>query len=281
MKNFTLDDQALNELMTYMKQIMKGVRKAKKLIKLNAQIQNSKIPVSPKFWGDLISYAKSLGIDLIGFTEIDEYFIFKEEMIGYRIANKILDNAIVLGMEMKKDAIEQAPESAAGNEAMRVYAELGIVTNQLATYLQEQGYQAQPFHPFGGPVLYPPMAQKAGLGEIGYNGLLITKEFGPRLRLSMIATNATPLPRFPYSNFGIRTYCKTCGLCIKNCPTHAILPGDQKCISPNGKYIQNIDADKCFPQFFKTHGCSICIKVCPFSKVGYEKIMQKAIISEK
>lgn len=269
------------EMMGHVERALTGINKARKWKRLNQKIEAAKIPIDQQFWDDLITFAKSIGIDLIGFTEVDEYFIFEEEMMSYRVKNSVLDNAIVLGMEMKKEAIDQAPEPPAGNEAMRIYAELGIATNKLATYLRERGYQAQAFHPLGGPMLYPPMAQKAGLGEIGYNGVLITKEFGPRQRLSIVATDAAPLPQIKTTHFGIREYCETCGICIKQCPTQAIFPGDQKLKSPDGRYLQNIDGEKCFPQFFKTHGCSICIKVCPFSAIGYEKVMAKPSIKVK
>ncbi|MHA1132420.1 MAG: 4Fe-4S double cluster binding domain-containing protein [Candidatus Helarchaeota archaeon] len=273
MGSLSLDKDLMNELMGHVERAIKGVSVAQKWKKLNRQIESPKEPITQAFWDDLIRYAQSIGIDLIGFTEVDEYFIFEEEIMSYRVKNNMFDNAIVLGMEMKKELIDQAPEPIAGNEAFRVYADLGTATNKLADYLREHGYQAQAFHPLGGPVLFPPMAQKAGLGEIGYNGVLITKEFGARQRLSMIATEASPLPESPPSNLEIREYCKTCEICVRSCPTQAIFPGEAKKQSPDGKYLQNIDGEKCFPQFFKTHGCSICIKVCPFSQLGYYKVM--------
>ncbi|HUY01171.1 MAG TPA: 4Fe-4S double cluster binding domain-containing protein [Candidatus Deferrimicrobium sp.] len=276
MRELNLNKQMLNELMKSLSQTFEGVKTAKKILKRNEKIDTTQAaPVTDEFWADLRSYAKTVGINVIRFTAMDENFIFEEEMIGYHVKDGVLDNAIVLGMEMKKDAINQAPEPTAGNESMRVYAELGNATNKLATYIQEHGFQAQAFHPFGGPILYPPMAEKAGMGEVGINGLLITREFGPRLRLSIVTINAAPLPHLESVSFGIRAFCRTCGLCVKKCPTQAILPYDQKVKSINGKYIRNIESEKCFPQFFKTHGCSICIKVCPFSQVGYEKVIAK------
>jgi len=268
--------------MTHLTRIMSDVNKAKKSVKLSEKMDVSdRSQATEYFWNALKTHAKSLGIDLVGFTEVDEHFIFTEEMIGYRVKDKVLDNAIVLGMEMKKEAINQAPELPAGNEAMRVYAELGAATVKLAEYIREQGFRAQAFHPFGGPVLYPPMAEKAGLGEIGVNGILITREFGPSLRLSMVATDASPLPDSKPAGMGVKDYCKTCGVCVKKCPGKAIYFIDQKPISLEGKYLTSIDSEKCFPHFFETYGCSICIKVCPFFKLGYEKIMAKAAIKVK
>ena len=41
-----------------------------------------------------------------------------------------------------------------------------------------------------------------------------------------------------------------------------------------------VDFDKCIPYFVKTHGCAICIEVCPWSRPGQgpklvEKLMAK------
>ncbi|MFX0133207.1 MAG: 4Fe-4S double cluster binding domain-containing protein [Candidatus Hodarchaeota archaeon] len=274
-KRFEIDDKELvKELYDCISRIFNGLGIAKKYKKLNKAITAEKVPINQKFWDDLIDYTKSIGIDLIGFTEVDEYYIFEEEMADYRVKDKVLDKAIVLGKEMKKERIEQAPEPPAGVEAMRIYAELGEATNKLAKYIRDRGYQAQAFHPFGGPVLYPPMAEKAGLGELGNNGLIITREFGPSQRLSMIATDASPLPKIKPANLGVKEICKNCKACIKACPGQAIYPFDKKIKSDNGKYITSIDNEKCFPSFFKHQGCSICIKVCPFFKHGYEKVMK-------
>ncbi len=267
-----------DELLKCFSKIMKGVRVARKYEKSNAEVDASKQPkVDQKFWDALVEHTKSLNIDLVGFCEMDEDYIFEEEMTKYKVKDCVLDNAIVLGMEMKKKEIEQAPEPPAGLEAMRVYAELGEATNKLAQYLRDKGFQAQAFHPFGGPVLYPPLAEKAGLGELGNNGVIITREFGPSLRLSVVATNAAPLPKTKPPNLGVREICKNCEACIKACPGGAIFPFDEKLKSANGRYITSIDNKKCFPNFFKTFGCSICLKVCPFFKHGHEKVMKNKI----
>lgn len=273
---------ALNKLFGCVTRTLDGVKRARRSLKQNEEIPLANKPtVNQKFWDGFIEYSKTLGIDLIGFTEVDEYFIFEEEMSNYRVKDRVLDNAIVLGMEMKKEEIDQAPDPPAGIEAMRVYADLGEATNKLAQYLRDHGFQAQAFHPFGGPVLYPPMAQKAGLGEIGNHGLLISREFGPRQRLSMIATDASPLPEVKREQLGIREYCKKCGKCVRACPSQAIFPLDEKKSYGNDKYLQSIDSDKCFPQFFSTMGCSVCVKECPFSKLGYEKVISEIQVEEK
>ena len=48
--------------------------------------------------------------------------------------------------------------------------------------------------------ILPPLAVDAGLGEVGRLGYLMTKEFGPRIRLSAVTTNLTLVPDKPVDN---------------------------------------------------------------------------------
>ena len=110
------------------------------------------------------------------------------------------------------------------------------------------------------------------------NGILITPEFGPRQRIAPIFIEGQ-IFKYTDSNkhFWIEEYCKICRICQRECPVDAIL--DEKIISVEnvpgiGSMRSCIDREKCFPYFGKTLGCSICIKVCPFSngKNSYEKL---------
>ena len=202
--------------------IFKGVTKAKRDYKNEMRTPIHNIKQAPKdLWEDIIKEAKSIGIDLIGFAPIDENLIFENDYVGG--IEYLYENGIVLGMEMNYDAINTAPEPPAGLESFRIYAELGIATNKLTDFIRSKGFGAIGCHPLGGPVLYPAMAVKAKLGKIGKQGLLITKEFGPRQRLSMIAINAGPLPEIHNKDLKISEFCERCKRCIHLCPVNAIL----------------------------------------------------------
>ena len=79
------------------------------------------------------------------------------------------------------------------------------------------------------------------------------------------------LPLFEGENghHWIEEYCDTCGQCIRDCPNQAIL--EQPVDRENG-LVMCTDSEKCFPYFLEHHGCSVCIKVCPFSRVGYDRV---------
>ena len=54
------------------------------------------------------------------------------------------------------------------------------------------------------------------MGTIGDSHNLITKEFGPRLRIVSILTD-TPIPADPMLE---KDLCIHCRKCLKNCPSH-------------------------------------------------------------
>ncbi|MHA1931035.1 MAG: 4Fe-4S dicluster domain-containing protein [Promethearchaeota archaeon] len=253
--------------------MFKGIQKARRDYKEEMKTPPTEIQdAPPEFWGEIIEKSKSLGIDLIGFAPIDEDLIFEEDYVGG--IEYLYENGIVLGMEMDYEAINWAPDPPAGLESLRIYAELGEATNKLADFIRSKGYRAIACHPLGGPILYPAMAVKANMGKIGRQGLLITKKFGPRQRLSLISVNAGPLPESQEEEFEISKYCEKCRRCINFCPVEAIL--EEPVVNENGT-ITRIDSDKCFEYFYKTTGCSVCIEKCPFHKTGYKVMFYRQI----
>lgn len=261
-----IEGQLSDKIKLIIPKVFKTVRKAISGYKKEFEELPEKVLSAPNdFWEELEEEARNLGIDLIGYAPIDENLMFEEDYIG---GIKVLyQNAIVLGMEMDHDAIETAPEPPAGVESLNIYAELGEATNKLTSFIRSRGFRAIACHPLGGPILYPAMAVKAGLGQIGTQGLLITKKFGPRQRLSVIAINIDNIPDIASDDFEIEKYCKKCRRCALMCPVSAIY--DEPLNNENGT-ITRINGEKCIQYFYETTGCSVCIKECPFHKIGYK-----------
>jgi len=118
------------------------------------------------------------------------------------------------------------------------------------------------------PVLERTWAQRSGLGWIGKNGNLLTKQAGS---FFFIATLITDLP-LQYDDPFAKDYCGTCRKCIDACPTDAILDNKvvdgSKCIS----YFTIELKDKLIPGEMKNKfdnwffGCDTCQDVCPWNR---------------
>lgn len=118
------------------------------------------------------------------------------------------------------------------------------------------------------PVLERAWAQRSGLGWIGKNGNLITKQSGS---FFFIATLITDL-ELEYDAPFAKDYCGTCTKCIDSCPTNAILPdktiNGSQCIS----YYTIELKEMLLPGELKNKfdnwafGCDTCQDVCPWNR---------------
>jgi epoxyqueuosine reductase len=116
------------------------------------------------------------------------------------------------------------------------------------------------------PVLDKAWAKKSGLGWIGKNGNLITKDQGSFFFVAEIISELDLLADGP-----IKDYCGTCTKCIDSCPTEAIYEpykvDGSKCIS----YL-TIELKDQIPEEFTSKmedwmfGCDICQDVCPWNR---------------
>ncbi|MBI1341330.1 MAG: tRNA epoxyqueuosine(34) reductase QueG [Terrimonas sp.] len=118
------------------------------------------------------------------------------------------------------------------------------------------------------PVLERSWAVRSGLGWIGKNGNMITRQSGS---FFFIATLITDLA-LEYDDPFAKDYCGTCTKCIDACPTEAILPSKvvdgSKCIS----YFTIELKDALLPETLKGQfenwifGCDTCQDVCPWNR---------------
>jgi NAD-dependent dihydropyrimidine dehydrogenase PreA subunit len=208
----------------------------------------------------LSEFAWAAGADLVGFTQVKENFIFH----GIEVKEKF---AVVLGVEMDFDLIATAPEPPSGVEVLRGYWRLGGIICKVGEFIRDLGYPATAHHPrsFRGKpptILHPIAALEAGLGEIGRHGLLITKKFGPRVRVATVTTDLE-LPQNQRITFGVEEFCQNCRFCIEACEGEAI-PENKSEVRCVLKYT--IDPYKCLPYFAKFDGCNLCVSECAFNK---------------
>lgn len=118
------------------------------------------------------------------------------------------------------------------------------------------------------PVLERSWAQRSGLGWIGKNGNLITRQHGS---FYFIATLITDLI-LDYDDPFAKDYCGSCRRCIDACPTNAIQENKvidgSKCISYfTIELKEQLIPDEMQGKFKDwVFGCDICQDVCPWNR---------------
>lgn len=230
---------------------------------LKRPVKARKSIATPEFLGQLESFAVQKGATAIGYAQITPDLIFKDFVIPHQYA-------IVIISEMRKEQFETAPSLDSMTEIGKAYTDTTIIANKMTGYLRKHGFSAYPGISMGGSVDHTRLAQKAGLGKIGYHGSLISPQQGARVRINVVYTNIENLP-FPETNEHdwVLDFCAMCKKCIRKCPPHAIRTDPLP--DADGR-ISAIDNTKCGPYMAQNHGCGVCIAICPFSMAGYEKI---------
>jgi ferredoxin len=118
------------------------------------------------------------------------------------------------------------------------------VSRKISLYLTTKGHFAEAVDPKEEGIDIKRFATSASLGAIGKNSLVITPEFGPRVRFAVILTDALIEVDEP-SEFN---FCDGCSACIEACPAGAI--------SESG-----YDVSLC--EHSKGNVCVICMEACP------------------
>lgn len=222
---------------------------------------NAKTMVEPDFIEKLENYAHSIGIASVGYARIPSELIITDKPVMY-------PNTIVLTMEMDEKIIETAPGPEAYKLNNIIYEKLGKLTYKVSDYLRDVGFATQPVHPFGKWINFSAIGQEAGLGFIGKSGLLITPELGPRHKISAIFTSIENLPLKDNEHSWIKDYCDVCGKCVKSCTENAMIERKSCCGNKEIEFV----AEYCTGCI---HGCTICIKACPFDEKGYKYVKNR------
>ncbi len=218
--------------------------------------------------------AKFYGARLVGVAELDRRWIYTGDRRDqpYDVPDEI-NRVIVMAIEMDYDAIAASPGYMASAEVSRCYSQMTFAETELCAFIRRFGYSA--ISCGNDIVISVPVAIDAGLGQYGRNGLLITKEFGPRVRLAKVITDMPLIPDEPDLKFAksVVRFCEVCEKCAHTCPSQSIAYGKERTWS--GKTISNnpgikkwyINPETCYG-FWVENGsdCSNCIRSCPYNK---------------
>lgn len=243
----------------------------------------------------IIEKSKEIGIDKIGFTHAEPFYDLEEKLHaqkekGYhsgfehkvieeriypeRIFNEpksIIAIALAYPSKMRRKPVkvkgERRGEFARASWGIDYHEVLRDRMDKLIHYIREEAGAEIDFKPMvdTGELVDVAVAQRAGLGFIGRNGLLITKEFGSYVYLGEIITNLEFEPDEEVS-FG----CGECTRCVDACPTDALL-GDgrmnaQRCLSFQTQTKGYMPKEYRRKMGHVIYGCDICQIVCPYNK---------------
>jgi len=221
--------------------------------------------------------AALFGASLSGVCELDRRWLYSPAYLltpdGGKIdANKVPEEfkfAIAIAVEMDYDAINCSPAGPASIATGLGYSKMAFSAGLLDQYNRGVGYHSIPCG--NDAACSIPIAIDAGLGEMARNGLLITPEFGPRVRLAKVLTDLPLIPDKPIE-FGVWDFCLECEKCAKKCPSKSIMFGTPMETAHNisnrkGVRTWHINAETCLNFWADNHtDCSNCIRTCPFNK---------------
>lgn len=243
---------------------------------------------------ELIEYAKTIGIDKIGFTsatpflelknllrrqqELNFQSGFEESDIEKRTEPTLLleeAQSIIAIAIAYPSRMENAPKGKRGERrgifcraswGMDYHTVLREKLALLEAFLQEKIPHAKMRSMVDtGELSDRAVAERAGIGWSAKNCSIITPEFGSYVYLGEMITNIPFAPDEPMTD-----QCGDCTLCIDVCPTGAIVQGGQ--LNSN-RCVAFLTQTKGFlPDEFRTkignriYGCDTCQTVCPKNK---------------
>jgi len=120
----------------------------------------------------------------------------------------------------------------------------------MARFLEKKGYMSTPVPSgpgsAGAPLSNRHAAVAAGIGTFGWLSIVITPDYGPRIRLVSVITQAEIEPDPMYSGPELCNPEK-CGICIRVCPMQAISPTRSKTVTMGGKVFTYgwVDIPRC------------------------------------
>ncbi len=251
------------------------------LTQVNGEESSKKAHPSPIENTQMIkNVIRYLGSDLCGVCLLKQTYVYSHVGRGPEFYGKSIKlehrYAISFALEMDLEMVASAPQAPVIVETAKKYIEAAKISIIAASFIRRLGYSARA-HIAGSNYqsMLPPLAWKAGLGELGRLGILITSKYGPRARLGLITTDL-PLITDEPKILGIQNFCQKCQKCATNCPGQAIPFGEK--IKENGVLKWVLNREECY-RFWRKSGtdCAVCIYVCPYSKAdnAFHKLIRK------
>jgi epoxyqueuosine reductase QueG len=181
-----------------------------------------------------------------------------------------LPNAVVMGFRLSKgvlSTIDRSPTLIYMHHYRQVNNLLDRTALMISRIIEDSGFRAIPvgasqvsdWENQRGHISHRHIAEAAGLGWIGRNNLLVTRNYGSQVRLVSILTDM-PFKEIAAENPASDSGCGKCVSCISACPVSAIK-----------RKKEDFDFHACcskLAEFSRIRGigqhvCGICVKACP------------------
>ena len=225
---------------------------------------------------NLYHRAEKLGVDLFGVADLRPVQNFITRQGGQTLGD--FSHAVVLGARLSNTVVDQLDPLMPADYSLygfHVYKTVSPFVDymalQIARTIEEKGYRALPIptsqfrRPGERISIFPHKlaARLSGLGWIGKNCLLITPEFGPRIRLASVLTDCEL-----EAGTIIKGSCGDCRECVDVCPVGALKgvefresEGVEKRLDVNacGSYRDGADSGA----RRGAHVCALCLAKCP------------------
>ena len=224
----------------------------------------------PKASTELLEMIPKLDVDAVGVVNLDDVKGSKLEEAAHRLLPEA-HSVIVFTMEVYPEVLDNTrPGRTTGmaslNDLLDRHSEYlsGRLTKaayDVAKASRKLGMKALPLPAAGCPTdtrfldavfSYKHAAEAAGMGYIGKSSLLVTPDFGPRVRLSCCLTEV-PLAS---TRGAVNRICESCDICIEDCPAEAL-------DSPQADEPYIINKFACSLFRGASGGCSECMRLCP------------------
>jgi len=225
---------------------------------------------------ELKEVCRSSGADLAGIADLAPFqqgwlTLPADLLLPYTCAVSVavrLDNTIM-------DAIDSHPTIEYAEHYRTANADLDRLTAEISAWISSRGYRAEAVpaskimdtESLLGAVSHKAIARMAGIGWQGKSLLIVSPEFGPRIRLATVLTDMPLTPDGP-----IRNQCGACTECTDACPVKAI-----RNVTAVDRYTSRDEAlffGRCVDRTYENslltgigaRICGVCVRACPHGK---------------
>lgn len=237
-----------------------------------SNVKNKSVPISARVRKSAVAW----GASLVGFADLAP--LREIETLPPDLLDPF-SRAVSIAVRVPSGVFETVAErptplyAAVYQTANRLLDEIAFKT---AGLLQDEGFRSLPVpasqvldrERWRGAVSHKAVARMAGIGWQGKNLLLITQEYGSRVRLVTVLTDAPLVIDGPVKN-----RCGACTACRDACPSGAIRGvGTKDCYASREEALV---FERCRDRLTQENAklpdvgvpiCGVCIRVCPFGR---------------